>query len=186
MITSYNDLKIKDFKRVLNGDNPIEILTEKPLNEVLISEMNDFSSDFLNAPYEPKMPSKRYIFNGREYEVELNPNKMTVSQYLDFQTFVKDPNKYISNLLACFLLPKGEQYGESDPLENAKFLEENCSYAICQDINFFFLKLLEIYIHNTQESLGSRMKKLLKNEKDPTVRKQILRQIIKLKMSSND
>ena len=111
---------------------------------------------------------------------------MTVSQYLDFQTFIKDPNKYISNLLACFLIPKGEKYGDSDPLENAKFLEENCNYAICQDINFFFLKLLETYIHNTRESLEKSLKKILRKEKNPTVKKQMIKQIIKLKMLSND
>ena len=137
-------------------------------------------------PYEPKMPSKRYNIGGKEFVVELNPNKMTVSQYLDFQTFIKDPNKYISNLLACFLIPKGEKYGDSDPLENAKFLEENCNYAICQDINFFFLKLLETYIHNTRESLEKSLKKILRKEKNPTVKKQIIKQIIKLKMLSND
>lgn len=132
------------------------------------------------------MPSKRYNIGGKEFEVELDPNKMTVSQYLDFQTFIKDPNKYISNLLACFLIPKGEKYGDSDPLENAKFLEENCSYAICQDINFFFLKLLETYIHNTRESLEKSLKKILRKEKNPTVKKQMIKQIIKLKMLSND
>ena len=132
------------------------------------------------------MPNKRYNIGGKEFEVELDPNKMTVSQYLDFQTFIKDPNKYISNLLACFLIPKGEKYGDSDPLENAKFLEENCSYAICQDINFFFLKLLETYIHNTRESLEKSLKKILRKEKNPTVKKQIIKQIIKLKMLSND
>ena len=132
------------------------------------------------------MPSKRYNIGGKEFEVELDPNKMTVSQYLDFQTFIKDRNKYISNLLACFLIPKGEKYGDSDPLENAKFLEENCSYAICQDINFFFLKLLETYIHNTRESLEKSLKKILRKEKNPTVKKQIIKQIIKLKMLSND
>ena len=132
------------------------------------------------------MPSKRYNIGGKEFEVELDPNKMTVSQYLDFQTFIKDPNKYISNLLACFLIPKGEKYGDSDPLENAKFLEENCSYAICKDINFFFLKLLETYIHNTRESLEKSLKKILRKEKNPTVKKQMIKQIIKLKMLSND
>ena len=137
-------------------------------------------------PYEPKMPRKRYIIGGKELEVELDPNKMTVSQYLALQTFIKDPNKYISNLLACFLRPKGEKYGDSDPLENAKFLEENCNYAICQDINFFFLKLLETYIHNTRESLEKSLKKILRKEKNPTVKKQMIKQIIKLKMLSND
>ena len=132
------------------------------------------------------MPNKRYNIGGKEFEVEVDPNKMTVSQYLDFQTFIKDPNKYISNLLACFLIPKGEKYGDSDPLENAKFLEENCNYAICQDINFFFLKLLETYIHNTRESLEKSLKKILRKEKNPTVKKQMIKQIIKLKMLSND
>ena len=137
-------------------------------------------------PYEPKMSSKRNNIGGKEIEVEFDPTKMTASQYLDFQTFIKDPNKYISNLLACFLIPKGEKYGDSDPLENAKFLEENCNYAICQDINFFFLKLLETYIHNTRESLEKSLKKILRKEKNPTVKKQMVNQIIKLKMLSND
>lgn len=132
------------------------------------------------------MPNKQYNIAGRDYEIELNPNKMSVSQYLDFQTFIKEPNKHIANLLACFLIPKGEKYGDSDPLENAEYLENNCSYAICQDINFFFLKLLETFIHNTRESLEKQMKKLVRKEKNPTVKKQILKQIIKLKMSSGD
>ena len=100
MITSYNDLKIKDFKDLLDGKNPLEIIVGKPLNDILITEIDNISTEWLTKPYEPKMPSKRYNIGGKEFEVELDPNKMTVSQYLDFQTFIKDRNKYISNLLA--------------------------------------------------------------------------------------
>lgn len=45
MIKSYNDLKIKDYKRIIDGDNPIEVLTEKPLNDILVSEIDNISID---------------------------------------------------------------------------------------------------------------------------------------------
>ena len=45
MITSYNDLKIKDFKDLLDGKYPLEIIAGKPLNDILITEIDNISTE---------------------------------------------------------------------------------------------------------------------------------------------
>lgn len=189
MITSYDNMPIKAYRRfieLVSGEydwkDILEIITEKPLDDVLISEMNNLSAEFLKSPYKAKMPFKQYKIGDREYEVELNPNKMSVSQFIDFQTFIKEPDKYMANLLACFLIPKGEKYGDSDPLENAEYLNENCSIAICMDINFFFEKLFQTYVRDTQDSLERHLKSQIRMEKDPNLKKILLKKLINLKL----
>lgn len=45
MITGYNDLTIKDFKDLLDGKNPLEIIVGKPLNDILITEIDNISTE---------------------------------------------------------------------------------------------------------------------------------------------
>ena len=43
-------------------------------------------------------------------------DKLTVAQYVDFQTFAKDPDRHFPELLSVFLVPEGKRYCEGyDP-----------------------------------------------------------------------
>lgn len=180
----YKDLTISKYnkiKQASSGEEILEILAEKPLNDISINDLGKYSIEFLSTAYEPKMPNKSYIIKDRKFDVDLNVNKLSVSQYLDLQTFLKDTTKYTSNILACFLIPTGEKYGDSDPLEIADFLNENCSITVCWDINFFFFKLLENYTKTTQQSLEKQLKKLIKTEKNKQIKMMLIKKLLSLK-----
>lgn len=181
----YKDLTISKYNKIKqagSGEEILEILAEKPLNDISINDLSKYSIEFLSTPYEPKMPNKSYIIKDRQFDVDLNVNKLSVSQYLDLQTFLKDTDKYTSNILACFLIPTGEKYGDSDPLEIADFLNANCSITVCWDINFFFFKLLENYTKNIQKSSEKQLKRLIRMEKDKQIKQVLLKKLLQIRL----
>ena len=90
---------------------------------------------------------------GKDYRVNCDLQKMTIAQYIDFQTFYKmtDHRNTYGNLLACFILPEGKKYGEDyDISELAKEITEELSIVTANEIIFFFLKELETSIRALQ------------------------------------
>lgn len=177
---NYSDITIAQYSEIQSGKSALEVLFKKSLNDIKISELK--AIEFLKTPYKAKLPKNKYKIANRDYEVNLNVNKLSVSQYLDLQTFLQDAEKYCSNILAVFLLPKGEQYGDTDPIENAKFLNENCSVDILFDINFFFFKVLMSYMKATQESLEKLLKRQIRQTKDKSIKMTLLKNLLQIRL----
>ena len=56
---------------------------------------------------------KTITIGDTEYEVAVDGDKMIAGQYIDYQTYrQKNDDKYLVNMLACFLIPKGKKYCE--------------------------------------------------------------------------
>ena len=104
-------------------------------------------------------------------------------QFIDFQTFIKDPEKNIANIAACFLLEKGKTYGDNDPLEEAEFFDKYLKITDYKDIFNFFTVAWKSYTNSIQASLEKEMKKTLKKEKNPIMRIKILRAMILMKQT---
>lgn len=95
-----------------------------------------------------KMPEKmknKYVLGGTEYKTELDLNKFTISQYIDFEQYSKggiSPEK-MPEILSCFLVPKGKIYGKDYSLDDTiKAIDEELSFPDAQCICFFFLNSL--------------------------------------------
>ena len=85
-----------------------------------------------------------YTINGNEYEVFLTLKDMSVAQYIDFQTFYKDQDKYFKELLACFLIPKGKKYGDGYDIQKVKDdIGNHLSIVDANSILFFFVLLYQ-------------------------------------------
>ena len=66
--------------------------------------------------------------------------KMTTAQYIDFQTFSKEGEKKLIEVLSCFLIPKGKKYNEDyDILEVQKALRNYLTIPNCLALSAFFL-----------------------------------------------
>lgn len=88
--------------------------------EVLALPLDEFArlnirSAFLLNP--PKAPEGRYIPGKyRLGELVLVPvtdvRKFTAGQYIDYNSFAGKGDKYLPNVLACFLVPEGKAYGD--------------------------------------------------------------------------
>lgn len=186
----YSNITAKKFKQMMDVIKEYDDITE--MNYMLVSVLlgkedltiEEFSQgvkdlEFLNKPYKPQKVKREYIIGDREYYVELNPRKMQANQYIDYQNFIKDPNTNITNIAACFLIPKGKTYGNGyDVLDETEYLDDNLTVDVLQDICFFFQKLYQELTLGTLHSLEREMKKTLKKEKDSLTRRKLMRGMI--------
>ena len=123
-----------------------------------------------------------YTINGKEYEVFLSLRNMTVAQYIDFQTFYKEQEKYAREILACFLIPKGMKYGEGyDIADVVKDIGEHLSIVDANSIMFFFVLLYQSLTKATLNYSIRDMKKLMRKEKNKEQREKMEQAIMELK-----
>lgn len=162
----------------------VSVLSDISLEEIQNMELNKLQElinnlKFVESTYKPKTPETKYIIGDREYKVFFNVNKMTASQYIDFQNFYKKYDDYMPNLAACFLLPNGKKYGEDyDPIDEAEFLNTHLTIDIFSDIMFFFVNLLRLSTLSTLHSSEREMKKRLRKTKDKLERRKLLKSLI--------
>lgn len=185
---NWNDLNLNMFTRLaLIKDGTmldlITAITGEDAGNLPLNELEGWNNKlaFLDKPYKPSNPKKEYILNGITYIPVLNTKDILVNQFIDFQEFIKEPDRHIANLAAIFFIRKGCKYGDRDPIEEAKFLGEHLSITDYKDVFNFFLKAWRQYTNNTQASLMSDLRKTLKKTKDKTMRIKILRTMINLK-----
>ena len=114
--------------------------------------------------------ARKLKISGKEYTIETDLQKMTIAQYIDFQTFwaKHDNMKYLGNLLSCFIIPKGCKYNEGyDVAELTETIENNLPITTSNSILFFFLKELATSIRVMQIYLAwMLMRKKNKKNKD--------------------
>lgn len=108
------------------------------------------------------------IIDGNKYNVCVDLQKFTVSQYIDFQTFWqhKDLKKYYGNILAVFIIPEGHKYGEGyDVAELSTTIRQKVSIVTANQVCFFFLNSLAISIKGIQIYLDW-IKRKMKNKEN--------------------
>lgn len=184
MIDNYNDLSIGKYQEImvlLDGKELDELHMQTSLISILSDEDED---DILNLPlseYNKRVqgtaflmqePKKRpvatqYKVNDLVLEVMLDLKSMTAGQYIDYQTFIKEPEKYLVELLSVFLIPKGKKYNDDyDIVEVQKVIRENLSIVDALSLSAFFLVLSQSLIKVTLTSLTSKLKKMKKKSKN--------------------
>jgi len=185
MITSYKELSIKKYQEIR------EILAEDggelTVQARIIACLNDWDEDtvlnlsltkynelaqgtafLMEKPkLDGKIPNKLNI-KGQEYIITTDVRKLTTGQYIDYQTLCaqKDQEKYLANILACFIVPKGCTYGTGyDVDEITAWISENLSIQDAMNICFFFRKKYLNSIRYMATYLGLQMKILKKRAK---------------------
>ena len=162
----------------------VSVLSDIPIEDITNMEVNKLQEfinnlKFIETPYKPKTPETTYNIGNKEYKVFFNVNKMTASQYIDFQNFYKQYDDFMPNLAACFLLPNGKKYGEDyDPIDETEFLNTHLTIDIFSDIMFFFVNLLQVSTLSTLHSSEREMKKRLRKTRDKLERRKLLKSLI--------
>lgn len=189
---NWEDINLKTFKELIalyksNATNLelISLLSGKPAEDLSLEELKDWINEikFLEEPYKPKEIKSEYNIQNKIYKPVVSLKNIKAGQFIDFQTFIKDPEKNIANIAACFLLEKGKTYGDNDPLEEAEFFDKYLKITTYKDIFNFFTVAWKSYTNSIQASLEKEMKKTLKKEKNPTMRIKILRAMILMKQT---
>lgn len=156
---------------ILSGKYEEEIL-HMPIGEY--KEMVEKAS-FLSAPelnYHPI--SKKYYLGGMELHPVRDFRKLEAGQYVDFQTYAPDLEKYLVEFLSVILVPKGHRYNEGyDILEVQKAIREDMSVSDgISLVGFFFIWCRR----SIQDSLNS-CREEAERIKDKTRREKMLQKI---------
>ena len=185
MIDNYNDLtigKYQEIKAVIDGEvveeyatniSLVAILADMTEDEVMSLDLKEYKVlnqklTFLMEEPPRRMVADKYKIGGFELETMLAVDKMTVAQYIDYQTFVKDVDKYLVEILSVFLIPKGHKYNEGyDIIEVQKAIRDNLSIVDAMSLSAFFLLWSQSLMKATLTCLTKRLKKMKKKMKNP-------------------
>lgn len=196
-IKKFDEIK-KSLKR--NSNNELEsnlellsILCDVSVEEIEDLPLTEFSRLLKQTDFMAKMPKidvkEKYVINGRQYNVCLNVNKMTTAQYIDYQTFGKDIENNLKNIIAVFMIPEGKKYGDYDLEEVIDELYNNMPIADAYSVCFFFTLQLQSLTKATLYYLERKIKKEMKKEKNKMRKEKItegLEQIQQVKHLLND
>jgi len=125
---------------------------------------------FLNQElsYPKSLNMKKLKIGDVECDILKDISDLCYGQYVDFQTYIKEPEKYRGELLSIFIYPKGKKYAtDYDMAEFIGMLKDKMSIVMFSSILFFFAQRFLISIDSTLHSLALtlRMKAWLKRDK---------------------
>ena len=158
----------------------LSILTGVAEDELLHLPIQEYKelvvkSQFLNPDninYHPI--AKKYILGKFELIPVRDFRKIETCQYIDFQTYAPDLDRYLVEFLSVILVPKGHRYNEGyDILEVQKAIREEMSVSDGVSLAAFFLtwcrkSIVDSLNYSKQEAMGI---------KDKTRREEILKKI---------
>ena len=136
---------------------------ELPLGEV--GAMLDRVSWINSFDFDTRIRLKFIKIDGKEYNIVPDLFDFTVAQYVDFQTYWKDRNHKLAEMLSVFIIPSGKKYNQGyDLLEVQKLIGDNLPITTAQSICFFFMmrlansiRALQIYLDWETERMKKRM-----------------------------
>ena len=198
---TYYDLTIDkylDIKEVLeNGTDDLstQVALLAVLNECTEDDLLDMPLDeykrklvdlnFLSQPLNPKPQCPKTITIGKEvFESVRDVKQFTAGQYIDYQNLIKSDDFYsvIPNLLACFFIPKGKDYGRDyDIMEVAEKIKKNISIGLALDVCFFFQMQSIRSINSMLDSLVLMTKMQIFKTKDKETRRKLKMAVEKIR-----
>ena len=158
IIDNYNRLTLGKYMEIqaVSKDESLEdidkqvqilsILTGVAEEEILHLPIGEYKelvarSQFLNPENVPyKQVAKKYLVGDFQLIPVTDFRKLETCQYIDFQTYAPDIDKYLVEFLSVILVPKGHRYNEGyDILEVQKAIREEMSVSDGVSLAGFFL-----------------------------------------------
>ena len=183
IIDNYRDLPIGKYLDILELSQDesvdalaqqvktISILTGLTEDEVLALPITKYKelagkTKFLEKQYDGNLRvAKSYGLAGMELIPVKDISKISTAQYVDFQTFTKEGDKYIVESLSTLLIPKGKKYNEGYEIADVhKAIRENLSVADVLSLSAFFLTLLVKSIKDFQTYSIKEIQKVANKE----------------------
>ena len=158
----------------------LSILTGMEEDEILHLPIGEYKglvarAQFLNSGNVPaKQVAKKYLVGDFQLIPVTDYRKLETCQYIDFQTYAPNIEKYLVEFLSVILVPKGHRYNEGyDILEVQKAIREDMSVTDgISLVGFFFIWCRR----SIQDSLNS-CRKEAERIKDKTKREMMLQKI---------
>ncbi len=153
----------------------IAILADMPEEDILNLSLTEYNKMVAKTAFlttqqkEMKNPPRTIKVNGREYDVVRSVKEFTTGQYIDYQSYIKDPEKIEENLdkmMTIFLIPKGKKYSNGYDIEEVLKDAQDISVETVIGLSRFFFQQLQSSISNTLTYLEWMMKRMSKREKN--------------------
>lgn len=160
IIDSYNRLPIGKYQEILEVTHNesleeidkqtqiLSILTGVAEEEILHLPIGEYKELVAKAAFlEPEnityhQVPKKYILGGMELYPVRDFRRLETAQYIDFQTYAQDLDKYLVEYLSVILVPKGHRYNEGyDIIEVQKAIREEMPISDGVSLVAFFLTL---------------------------------------------
>ena len=141
----------------------LSVLTGWSANEIECLTLDEYSAlvsgcEWLFEEVKPIAVKKEY----RCGDFVLRPTlakDLTTAQYIDFQTFAKDVDRYIVELLSVLLVPVGKRYGEGYSIEQVQeWIRRTLPTDSALSLVAFFLLNAEKSMSDTLRSLADTIK----------------------------
>lgn len=160
MIDSYDRLPISKFREIrriiAEGSDEVDtqaavigVLADMDPEDVLDLTLEEYGAmagktAFLTAaPKVPKRVPDTVMIDGTRYRVIKDIRTITAGQYIDFQTYIsrKDGDSALPEILSCFLIPEGKEYGTGYRIQDAiKAIDENLPITMAKCMADFFYR----------------------------------------------
>lgn len=147
-------------------------ITEDDVWNKNINEFKDLQSkiEWMNSfNINENIKFKTIELEGEKFYIDTDLQNFTVAQYIDFQTFYpqrKENERILSNILSCFIIPKGKTYNEGYDIKDVvDKINNNLDILTANEIMFFFLKQSLISTWALVNYFNWQMKKLKKSTK---------------------
>ena len=164
IIDNYRDLPIGKYLEICEIDRREDLedinkqvsiiailsgMDEEDIYNLPIEEYRELAikAEFLKTPYDGEiLTAKRYGLSGMVLEPVSDFRKITTAQYIDFQTFAKDVERNIVEVVSTMLIPVGKKYNQDyDILEVQNAMREHMSVAdILSLYAFFFVQYRQL------------------------------------------
>ena len=179
-IDNYRDLPVGKYEEIVRLCNEemtevdrkvaiLSILTGKTEDEILKLPLPTFTEYSAKSRFlEKECPenlipgvSRAYHLGGFVLLPVTDIRKITAAQFIDFQEFSKQKETKMVEMLSCFLVPRGMDYGEGyDVLEVHQAIREEMSVAeMLALIAFFFGRFIKSSRRITTYSIRMMRKK---------------------------
>lgn len=194
IINNYRDLSIGMYLDICDVDKRedlsdiekqvsiISLLSGMAEEEIYNLPLDEYTklatqTHFLSSPYDGEvLVAKTYHVGGWELKPIEDFRKITTAQYVDFQTFAKDCENNIVELLSTMVVPKGKKYNQDyDVVEVQKALRQHLSVADAMTLYaFFFVQYGQLIKDSLTFSKEAAMKL-----RDPEKKKRVMREILR-------
>ena len=177
MITSWKDMPVGMFKRLLQVDDKSEdrafevvaVLCDTTVDDILdrpLAEVKKMRADtkFLEKPPKVHLVKDRYRLGDTTYVFNADYTDVTVNQYIDFVNTPKD-TEHISEILSVFLIPNGCKYGKGYKLEKAvQDIDRYLGYEDANSLSAFFLGRWVLYLRSVERATRKALRRAVKEK----------------------
>lgn len=199
MIRSYDEMSVGIFmevKDILKDDTLSELekrvrllailndMSEEEIMGMPVSKLTNMvgNMDFLAKQPKTKTPPDEITLNGNIYSIQYDVQNITTAQYIDFQTLIKDYEKYMVEIASIVVIPKGKKYNEGyDIVAVQGDIRDYMSIVDLSSICFFFVQLYKGLMGSLTSYSIKQMKKMMRREKNKVMKIKIGRTIIQMR-----